>query len=198
MRTHVWAVASALCFFLGCFVCSLEPHYRKGKTVKLPGVDGSWKVCPEEGEQVEQGLVTFRGEELVIEEEEGPPSHLEIHFFKEDGVLLGDVTVSDLSETLGEISEIFVKSVHYLIRVELEDDKLRIFLPNWEWYLDAVEKEKCDLPHLPLPLRKKEKWIDIREVTFIATGHQWHDFLRKNASRQEIWEEEPLLLCRAS
>jgi len=163
----------------GCVV-SLHPLYTEKDLVFDPNIEGTWV---QEGEG---NLWTFKKSgdkeyQLIYREKE------ETAVFRANLVSLKKYRFLDLFPGKPELGNEFYKChfipAHSFLKVQMENGKLKLALPRYQWVKNMLEDQK-----LSIPLEQ----VDDR-IFFTASTEQLQQFMLAIADEKEAFDEPAIL-----
>jgi hypothetical protein len=178
-------------------VQSLHPYCTDASKVEAPeDLLGFWQpvVLPDTGDDEDALDVKpwrFSKDKVLTHDEENVPSHLDVVFFRLDGVLYADFTAGDPAKEDKAPNGYWVSNVmpmHTLGKVVLAGDRLEFRFMDYGWLTKAVEARDVMLPVIE---RKDEVTL------FTATPEEWEAFLKVHGKDPGLFVSDKMVFRRA-
>ena len=183
-----------LCFLIsGCIVRSINSFYTDSYEVTIPELMGVWKSEIQLGDSTKGKDIdpwTFSKNTIDSYDLDNTPSELYATYFKIEGIYFMDVGPGRRPEGFKELINAYwhvgVMPVHFLFKLEIKDNKLRLIPFNPDWFTDRIE----DGTVLKLPFVRVESGRHIENFICTATSEEWIAFLKKHKDNEEVfWPE---------
>ena len=161
---------------------SVFPLFTEETLVSAPELIGDWAGDPDVSLKISQvdGKKTLRAS---WHEENECPAEFEIHAVRLGDRLFWDWTPSEHQshETDNDVLEYHTLPLHSFARVDVEGDRLRVAVMDYDWLTKQIESGKVKLDHVML---------DGKIPLLTASTEDLQAFFAENAGNPDAFPEE--------
>ncbi|MBI3987568.1 MAG: hypothetical protein HY343_11640 [Lentisphaerae bacterium] len=182
-RYFIISVSVMLVALTGSCVRSLFSFYTDDAKIKMPALNGAWRMLDEHGTPKMQKPWVFKDNEILTYSEKGGSGVLEVVYFKINDTIFMDTSPQESDSTIvSEWWSLHTFPCHYVSKIETNGNRLTVIPLDFKWLAQALQDGRVDLPAQKDPKNGKDG-----PLLYTASPEQWMAFLKTHGANAEAF-----------